>query len=79
MQLLLWAPPELQPFAKEHAIGYNALWRCKELCHWLEQLTLETVCQRVFGGGASPLELLVKTSFLSRVTQQDVLAVASFD
>ena len=79
MQLLLWAPPELRPFATEHAIGYNALWRSKKLCHWLEQLTLETVCQRVFGGGASPLELLVKTGFLSRVTQQDVLAVASFD
>ena len=79
MQLLLWAPTQLQPFAKQGPIGYNALWRCKELCHWLEQLTLETVCQRVFGGGTSPLDLLVKTSFLSRVTQQDVLAVAAFD
>ncbi|KAK7093778.1 hypothetical protein V1264_007471 [Littorina saxatilis] len=79
IQIFLWAPEKLQPFAKQHPIGYNPLWRCKELCYWLEQLTVETVCQRVFGGGASQLDLLIKTAFLSRVSRQDVFAVVALD
>ena len=45
MQLLLWAPADLKPFGAERLVS-NVLWKLRELHHWLERITMETVVQR---------------------------------
>lgn len=79
LELFLWGPSELQSFTNRGLSHCNSLWRYKEICHWLERLTMETVCQRVFGGRASRLDLQMKSTFLSRISRKDVFGVVSFE
>ncbi|KAL8594003.1 hypothetical protein ACOMHN_028989 [Nucella lapillus] len=79
LELFLWGPPEVRPINKQDALSSSSpLWKCKEIAYWLERLTMETVCQRVFGGDVSRLDLQIKSTFLSRISQQDILGVASY-
>ncbi|XP_076452077.1 uncharacterized protein LOC143287723 isoform X2 [Babylonia areolata] len=78
LELFLWGPAELCPFSQQDQKVSSFLRRRKEMSHWLEGLTMETVCQRVFGGHASGLELQMKSTLLSRISPQDILGVVSF-
>lgn len=79
LELFLWAPPRLSAFSHQSLDCSIALWRLREISHWLESLTMETVCHRVFGGGMSRLDLHMKSTFLSRVSRKDILGVVAFE